>query len=403
MGCAGRWRSIASTWTITFDMNAMHRIPQCDPHASYLAQQPAIDAAIRRVLDKGRYILGDEVAAFENEFAAFLGASHAVGVANGTDALELALRALGIGAGDAVVTVSHTAVATAVAVRRTGAIPLFADVDAEHGLMDPASVSELLARAAAGKLAVPVDRIRAIVPVHLYGRCADMDTICQLAQAHDLHLVEDCAQAHGARFNGRCAGTFGTFGAFSFYPTKNLGALGDGGAVVTSDAGLDRQVRLLREYGWRQRYVSDIEGGNSRLDELQAAILRVKLEQLDADNQARRRIARDYQAQVANPELRMPGEAPSERHAYHQFVVSSPRRDELQLQLRGQGVDTLVHYPVPVHLQPAYAHPGYAPLPLPHTEQWAREVLSLPMFPQLRADSVSRVASAVNAWRPSPA
>ena len=384
-------------------MNLANHIPQCDPHASYVAQKSAIDESIRRVLDNGRYILGPEVSAFESEFANFLGVAHAVGVANGTDALELALRALGIGEGDAVITVSHTAVATAVAIRKTGAIPIFADVDAEHGLMDPEHVAALLAHGTAGTLAVPGDRVRAIAPVHLYGRCADMDAITKLAATHRLQIIEDCAQAHGARFGGRRAGTFGAFGTFSFYPTKNLGALGDGGALVTSDAQLDQQVRLLREYGWRQRYISDIEGANSRLDELQAAILRVKLVNLEADNQARREIASLYQQQIRNPAIRLTADEPTARHVYHQFVVRCGQRDQLQLDLRDQGVGTLVHYPIPVHLQPAYSRPEYSPLPLPQTERWAREVLSLPMFPQLGTDAVARVISAFNGWRPAEA
>lgn len=384
-------------------MASENHIPQCDPHASYVAQQSAIDAAIRRVLDNGRYILGPEVCAFEAEFASFLGVPHAVGVANGTDALELALRALGIGEGDAVITVSHTAVATAVAIRKTGATPIFADVDAEHGLIDPDHVAALLAQGVAGTLAVPADRVRAVVPVHLYGRCADMDAITRLAGQHGIQIIEDCAQAHGARFNGRCAGTFGAFGTFSFYPTKNLGALGDGGALVTSDPRLDQQLRLLREYGWRQRYISDIEGGNSRLDELQAAILRVKLANLEAENQARREIASRYQQQIRNPALNLVAEEATARHVYHQFVVRCAQRDQLQLDLRNQGIGTLVHYPVPVHLQPAYSNPEYSPLPLPQTERWAREVLSLPMYPQLEADAAARVVTALNAWRPAEA
>ena len=372
-------------------------IPQCDPRASYLAQKDQIDAAIGASLAAGRYILGPSVAAFESEFADFQAVAHTVGVANGTDALELALRALGIGPGDAVITVSHTAVATAVAIRKTGAIPLFADVDAVHGLIDPEQVRALLEPGATRH------RVRAIVPVHLYGRCADMDEITAIASEHGLVVVEDCAQAHGATLHGRRAGSFGAFGTFSFYPTKNLGAIGDGGALVTSDAALEQKVRLLREYGWQTRYVSAIEGGNSRLDELQAAILRVKLARLDADNDRRRAIAQIYRSALDNPMVTVPVEAVSPRHVYHQFVVRCAERDALQDDLRQAAIGTLVHYPVPVHLQPAYANTDYAPLPLPRTEAWAREVLSLPMFPQLDTESVGRVVEAVNAWRRSGA
>lgn len=376
-------------------------IPQCDPHASYAAQGQEIDQAIRRVLDNGRYILGPEVTAFENEFADFLQAPFASGVANGTDALELALRALGIGPGDAVITVSHTAVATAVAIRATGAIPIFADIDPEHGLIDPHQVDRLLLEASSGRLTVSKERIRAIMPVHLYGRCADMESLASIARRHELRIVEDCAQAHGALFDGKRVGTFGDFGAFSFYPTKNLGALGDGGGLVCSDAALNERVRLLREYGWRNRYISESDGGNSRLDEIQAAILRVKLRNLDSDNLARRSLATFYREGISNPALTVPGGDPGGRHVYHQFVLRCEERDSLQQFLREEGIGTLVHYPVPVHLQPAYSDRRYTPLPLPNTERWAREVLSLPMFPQLSEESVARAASALNRWRPA--
>ena len=384
-------------------MPATQAIPQCNPHASYVAQKSGIDEAVRRVLDNGRYILGPEVAGFESEFADFLEAPHAIGVASGTDALELALRALGIGEGDAVITVSHTAVATAVAIRSTGAVPIFSDVDPSHGLMDPVHVQHLLAEADKGHTALSKNRIRAIIPVHLYGRCADMEALTLLAREHDLKIIEDCAQAHGARLAGRRAGTFGAFGTFSFYPTKNLGALGDGGALICADAELDQRVRLLREYGWRKRYISEIDGCNSRLDELQAAILRVKLARLETDNIARQRIADLYREQINSPYLILPGADEAMRHVYHQFVVRCRERDNLQQSLQREGIGTLVHYPVPVHLQPAYADPKHTPIPLPNTELWAREVLSLPMFPQLGEDAAMRVASALNNWQPGRA
>lgn len=382
------------------DSRTLPAIPQCDPHAAYLAQRDDIDAAIAGVLDNGRYILGPEVSAFEAAFATYTGNSHALGVGNGTDALEIALRALDIGPGDGVITVSHTAVATVVAIRGVGATPLFVDIDAGHGLIRPDQVEALLEASASGRCHVARDRIKAIVPVHLYGRCANMPELCRIATAHGLKIVEDCAQAHGARIEGRMAGSFGDIAAFSFYPTKNLGAIGDGGAIATSNAPLHEKARLLREYGWRRRYVSDTEGGNSRLDEIQATILRVKLGRLDADNAARNALAAIYRQDIRHPLVELPPSAEPDFHVYHQFAVRCPDRDGLQAHLAAHGIGTLVHYPCPVHLQPAYAVPAYAPMPLTETERWAARVLSLPMYPQLLPEQARRVAQAVNAWSP---
>ena len=378
-------------------MSKTREIPQCSPLAGYLEQAEAIDHALQRVLRGGRYILGPEVAAFEHEFAAFVGAAHGLGVANGTDAIAVALKAIGVGAGDVVLTVSNTAVATTVAIRTVGADPLFADIDSEHGLMDVAHAAELLERATRGEIGIAFDRIKAILPVHLYGRCVDMDALGAIGERHGIPILEDCAQAHGARWNGRIAGTFGAMASFSFYPTKNLGAIGDGGAVTTSDPALHERTRLLREYGWRQRYISDIEGGNSRLDELQAALLRVKLQRLAQDNSTRRALAAIYRERIRHPDV-MASTTADEGHVYHQFVVRTPRRDALQKYLRERGIGTLVHYPAAIHQQPAYADPAFRPLPLHRTEQWATQVLSLPMFPQLAAADAEYVADAINAW-----
>lgn len=367
-----------------------HSIPQCSPLAAYRAQAVDIDKAIADALAAGRYILGPNVTAFESHFAQWVGCTHALGVANGTDALEMALRALDVGTGDLVVTTSMSAVATAVAIRGTGASPLFADVDPDHGLLDPSSVDALFGTHGT--------RIRAIVPVHLYGRCVDMDAIMSIARRHGVHVVEDCAQAHGAQWNGRAAGTFGAFGSFSFYPTKNLGAIGDGGAVTTDNADLHERVRLLREYGWRQRYVSDVEGGNSRLDELQAAILGVKLPRLHEDNDARRRIAQLYRDGIVHPDITFFRGADA-GHVYHQFVVLSDMRDALQSHLAALGIGSLVHYPAAIHQQPAYSAPDYTPLPLRNTERWAAKVLSLPMYPQMTLGDAQRVIEAINAWK----
>jgi len=366
-------------------------IPQTDPRANYLAHQAEIDAAIAQVLMAGRYILGEPVAAFEREFAAYLGVGHAIGVASGTDALHLALRACGVGPGSHVFTVSHTAVATVAAIELAGATPVLVDIEPATFTMDPQRLEDALKRAAAGGRGA---RRGAIIPVHLYGHPADMAAILEIGRRYDLWVIEDCAQSHGAAIEGRKTGAFGDMAAFSFYPTKNLGALGDGGAVVTSDDELADRARLLREYGWRERYVSALPGLNSRLDTLQAAILRVKLRYLDAENERRRALARLYTELLQETDLRLPIERPGVRHVYHQYVVRSGRRDALQARLRERGIGTLIHYPVPVHRQPAYA--GRLPFAgeLPHTEAAAAEILSLPMFAELSDDQVRAVAAA---------
>jgi len=391
-------------------------IPQTDPRANYLAHKAEIDQAIEQVLLGGRYILGKPVAAFEQEFATYLGASDVIGAGSGTDALHLALRACGIGPGDRVYTVSHTAVATVAAVELAGATPALVDIDPATFTMDPNRLEEAVRRderrmtndegAISATDSQPsfvlrpsssvIRRRAAVIPVHLYGHPADMAAILEIARRYDLWVIEDCAQSHGAAIGGRKTGTFGDIAAFSFYPTKNLGALGDGGAVATSDAGLAEQARLLREYGWRERYVSAIPGLNSRLDTLQAAILRVKLRYLDAENARRRELAQRYTELLAGADVRLPAARPDVAHVYHQYVIRSARRDALQAHLRQQDIGTLIHYPVPVHLQPAYA--GRIPIGdgLPETEAAAREILSLPMFPELGEEQVSQMAEAMN-------
>jgi dTDP-4-amino-4,6-dideoxygalactose transaminase len=361
------------------------RIPQTDPRASYLAHRPELDAAIAGVLEAGRYILGNETQAFEAEFASFIGSTHAIGVANGTDAVHLALRACGIGPGHAVLTVSHTAVATAAAVELAGATPVFVDIDAATFTMDPASLEDTIAHHRGPPL-------KAIVVVHLFGHPADMAAILEIGAKHSLHVIEDCAQCHGARIGSRTTGTMGHIAAFSFYPTKNLGAIGDGGAVVTSDPSLAARVRLLREYGWRERYVSEIAGVNSRLDELQSAILRVKLRHLADGNRRRVLIAEHYRSRLAASTVRLPQTRKGCDHVFHQFVVRSDRRDALKEWLARKEVGTLIHYPVPVHQQPAYASGQPT---LDETERAAREILSLPIFPELTMEQVDRVADAI--------
>lgn len=362
-------------------------VPQTDPKAGYLAHRAEIDAAVRGVLDSGSYILGREVKAFEQAFAVYLGVRHAVGVGNGTDALELALRACGIGSGDEVITVSHTAVATVAAIELAGAQPVLVDIDPNTYTIDP----ELAERAV-------TPRTRAIVPVHLYGHPAKMSDIMSIAQRHGLRVIEDCAQAHGAVFQGRKAGLWGDMAAFSFYPTKNLGALGDGGMVVTSQPDLAEKASALREYGWRERYISHFPGMNSRLDEIQAAILRVKLRYLDDSNAQRISIAKQYFEHLASTQLTLPISALYSKHVYHLFVIRLTHREALQAFLKRQGIGTAVHYPMPVHLQPAYKTRLVPRYHLYETERAADEILSLPMYPELSEESVCLVVDAVRGF-----
>jgi dTDP-4-amino-4,6-dideoxygalactose transaminase len=367
------------------------RIPPVDLRAGYQAHKAEIDAAVQRVLESGHYILGREVEAFEAEFAAYVGVRYAIGVANGTDALELALRAAGVGPGDLVFTVSHTAVATVAAIERSGAMPVLVDIEPDTFTMDPHALERALATVRGGRPA-------AVVPVHLYGHPADMTAITAIARRHGLVVIEDGAQAHGAVWRERRVGAWGHLGAFSFYPTKNLGALGDGGAVVTDDPALAERVRLLRQYGWRQRYISEVPGVNSRLDELQAAVLRVKLRHLDAANARRRAVAGLYTRLLADLDLVLPIARPEAEHVYHQYVVRTPCREALQAWLAADGIGTLIHYPEAVHQQPAYS--GRLPLAdgLHCSEQAAAQVLSLPMYPELSDDQVHHIATTVRRW-----
>jgi dTDP-4-amino-4,6-dideoxygalactose transaminase len=343
--------------------------------------RPEIEAAIRRVLDGGWFILGPEVEAFEREFAAASGAARAVGVNTGTDALMLILRALDIGTGDEVITTPITAAYTALAIRMAGATPVFADIDPDRATMDPAAVDAAI-----------TPRTRAIMPVHLYGQPADMTPLTAIAARRGLAVIEDCAQAHLATCNGRPVGTIGTAGAFSFYPTKNLGALGDGGAVVTNDAALADRIVRLRNGGQNERYHHVEAGVNSRLDELQAAILRARLPRLAAWTAARRRLASRYRITLTGADVAVPREYDA-GHVYHLFTIRSRHRDALQAALTSRGVGTLVHYPVAVHLQPAFADLPRATCP--HAERLTAEILSLPLAPGLRDADVDEVAVAV--------
>jgi dTDP-4-amino-4,6-dideoxygalactose transaminase len=357
-----------------------------DPKASFLAHAGEIRAAIERVLASGHYIFGPEVEGFEKEFSAYQDGGYTIGVANGTEALELALRAAGVRSGDFVATVANTVTATASAIQQIGAVPVFVEIDPATMTMSPAALATALSRESL---------IKAVVPVHLYGQPADMLSLLEVAERHEVKIVEDCAQAHGAAQAGRKVGTFGDLAAFSFYPTKNLGALGDGGAVFTRDEKLAAQVRLLRQYGWRERYISEVPGRNSRLDEIQAAILRVKLRYLDAENAVRRSLAERYLKRLAGSALRLPVTISETTHAFHQFTVRTSRREALRLGLLEREIGCGVLYPVPVHRQPAFASPA---LVLPETECACAEVLCLPCHPALTLADIDRVSDEILRW-----
>lgn len=343
-----------------------------------------IQAAVARVIERGWFVLGPEVEAFEAEFAAYHDMPYAVGVANGTDAIELLLRAYDIGAGDEVITVAHTALATVSAIERAGAVPVLVDIDPATYTMNPQAADSAV-----------TSRTKAIIPVHIYGQMADMTALMAVAQRHGLLLLEDCAQAHGARQQGRLAGTIGTAASFSFYPTKNLGAYGDGGAILVRDAGIAERLKRLRNYGQSTRYHHMERGMNSRLDELQAAILRVRLPLLDEETQRRQAIAALYDDGLQG--VQTPAQRSDSQHVYHLYVVRHPQRDWLMAELKERGVGTLIHYPVPIHLQPSHTDLGYARGSLPHTEQAASEILSLPMYPLLSPADGQFVVDQLNA------
>jgi dTDP-4-amino-4,6-dideoxygalactose transaminase len=354
------------------------RIPFIDLAAGHAELQSELEAAMTRVLRSGTYVLGPEVEAFEAEFAEYCGAGYCIGVGNGLDALALILRALDP---------ANTYIATWLAVSHVGAVPVPVEPDAATYNMDPALIE-----------AAFTPRTRAIIPVHLYGRTAEMDAINAIAARHGLKVVEDAAQAHGARYKGRRAGSLGDAAAFSFYPTKNLGAYGDGGAVTTNDRGLAERVRSLRNYGSRVRYVNDEIGHNSRLDELQAAMLRVKLSHLEQWNARRREVAQAYCDALTKTRLELPGSSPHSHHVWHLYVVRTSLRDALRAFLEKAGIVTLIHYPTPPHLQAAYAWLDYNHGSLPASEAIHQEVLSLPLWPQMPPSMVQQVADAILAF-----
>jgi dTDP-4-amino-4,6-dideoxygalactose transaminase len=359
-----------------------------NPLAQYQSHREEILSAVQRVLDGGHYVLGPEVAALERDFATYCGVPHGIGLNSGTDALILTLRAMGVGPGDEVITVSHTALATVSAVIACGATPVLVDIDPVYRTMDPA-----------GLRAAITDKTRAVIPVHLYGQCADLDAIIAVARTHGLKVIEDCAQSTGAIYHGRRTGSIGDAGCFSFYPTKNLGAIGDGGMVVTHDAELAERVRRLRQYGWDDSRATLEPGLNSRLDEIQAAILNVKLKYLDADNRRRGEIARFYSKRFASTGLQLPVVRPETEHVFHLYVAACQvpeQRDALIRRLADDGVAAGIHYRVPGHL-----HGGYdarCRLPqggLPVTESLVGRIFSLPMYPELSIDQAQQAVNCV--------
>ena len=371
------------------------RIPLLDLRAQTAELKSQLLEGFGRILDKNAYCLGPEVEAFERDFAAYCGAAHAIGVNSGTSALHLALLALGVGPGDEVVTTPFTFVATAWAISYCGAKPVFADIQPETFLLDPRAVEQAI-----------TPRTKALLPVHLYGQPADMSEFQELARRKGLPLLEDSAQAHGALYKGKRTGSLGTLAAFSFYPSKNLGACGEGGMVLTQDAALAAKVRALRDHSSTRRYYHDCIGFNNRMEGLQGLVLRTKLPHLDQWNARRQALARLYDALLADARqecrgtggLVLPRVASERTHVYHLYCLRHPRRDALADYLKGQGIGSAMHYPVPVHMQQAYAQLQLRPGSFPHAEQAARECLSLPMYPELAAEDAKSVAQAVLAW-----
>ena len=359
-------------------------IHYADPRAQYLPYRDQINEAIQKVLDSGNYILGEEVKAFEAEFAQYLGAKFAVGCGSGTDALVLALKALDIGAGDEVIVPSHTAVATVAAIAMTGATPIYVDIESRYYTMDPKQVD-----------AACSTKTRAIVAVHLYGQATAIDDLIHLAEARGIHVIEDCAQAAGAEWLGQKLGTIGDIGCFSFFPTKNLGAIGDGGAIVCKDESTSLRLRGLRQYGWDDTRISREPGINSRLDELQAAILRVKLRNLTADNSQRRLLAQRYNEAFVGHPIQTPAERNGAFHVYHLYVIETDRRSELMAHLRNAEIYAGIHYPVPVHRMDAY---GRDDSMLPATERVVERVLTLPLFPGMSQIDQARVIATIDAF-----
>jgi dTDP-4-amino-4,6-dideoxygalactose transaminase len=359
-------------------------IPYLDLKAQYRSIKAEIDAAVCRVLESSQFVLGEEVAAFEQEFANYCGATESVAVNSGTSALHLALLAAGVGPGDEVITVPFTFVASVAAILYTGARPVLVDIDPQSFNMNAAAIEGAI-----------TPRTRAIMPVHLYGQTADMDPILEIARRNGLIVIEDAAQAHGAKYKGRSAGSLGDIGCFSFYPTKNLGAYGEGGAVTTSNPEYAKTIRMLRDWGQDSKYHHVLRGFNYRMEGLQGAILRVKLRHLEQWIEARRRVARKYTEQLGDAELALPREMPWARHVYHVYSLRTADRDSFRMALQAEGIQTSVHYSIPAHLQPAYAELGHDTGSFPESEAAANEVVALPIYPELSSAQVDAVCHAV--------
>jgi len=360
------------------------KVPYLDLKAQYQSIRPEIDAAIARVLDSCQFVLGPEVAGFEQEFATYCGAAECIALNSGTSALHLALLAAGVGPGDEVITVPFTFVASVSAVTYAGARPVLVDIDPRTFTMDPAAIEAAI-----------TPRTKAILPVHLYGQTADMDPIMEIARRHGLIVIEDAAQAHGAKYKGHPTGSIGDMACFSFYPGKNLGAYGEGGAVTTSNAEYARTIRMLRDWGQDRKYHHVLKGFNYRMEGFQGAILRVKLRHLERWTEARRAVVNLYNQHLADSGVETPTEMPWARHVYHVYTLRADDRDGLQASLQADGIQTGIHYPVPAHLQPAYADLGYGRGAFPHSETAANQVLSLPLYPELSSQAVAEVAGAV--------
>ncbi len=376
--------TMRNTKTIIGNMN----IPVFDLKRQYENLKTEIDNAFKSVLENGIFVLGENVKRFEEEFADYLGAGFAVGVGSGTEALHLSLKACDIGYGDEVITVPNTAVPTISAISFAGAKPVFVDITPDTYTMDLRKVEEKI-----------TDKTKAILPVHLYGHSTEMEQIMKLAKAHNLRVIEDACQAHGAKYNSKNAGTIGDMGCFSFYPTKNLGAYGDGGMVVTNNEELYKKLIMLRNYGEVKKFTSKIEGFNSRLDEIQSAVLRVKLKYLDEWTNKRREIATMYHQLLYNSNVQLPCERQWAKHVYHLFVIRVNKRDALKDYLHERGVGTQIHYPIPIHLQDAYKRLGHKAGDFPISERNAEEILSLPIYPELTTEEIEAVAGLITEFQ----
>ena len=360
-----------------------------NPVLQYNSYKDEINDAVFKVLSKGWYILGEEVELFEKEFSEYIGAKYGIGVGSGTEAIHLALTACDVKKGDEVITVSHTAVATVSAIELAGGTPVFVDIEEDYYTLNPDNIETAITK-----------KTKAIIAVHLYGQSVDLDPVFEIAKKYGIKVIEDCAQAHGAKYKDKYVGSCGDIACFSFYPTKNLGALGDAGMVVTNNPNLAKKTRLLREYGWEERYVSKISGWNSRMDEVQASVLRVKLRHLDKDNSKRVKLAEKYNRKLSGlKNISLPKKRKDSTHVYHLYVIKTQKRDELKNYLRSKDIGVLIHYPIPIHLQPAYKHILVNNNnKLINTETAAKKILSLPMYPELDESEIMTVVGAVRTF-----